>query len=116
MMNLVAFPVRYSEDFAELLSEKMPHDEVRNTNLFSVQRGRKYDKIVRDRSVYAFVNVATGELIKAASFNKPAMNKFGETAGKYFLNTEEDTKVAIFNADQYGGFLYNNYPVRKEAK
>ena len=112
MMDLTPLAVRYSDAFAGMLSEKMPYNEARDTNNFYVLRGRKFDKIVRDSSVYAFVNVATGELIKAASWSKPATNKFGDTAGKYFLNTEEAVKTAILNADQFGGFLYSDYPVR----
>jgi len=112
MTNTTA-TARYSDAFVELLIEKMPRNTVINGDDFAVNHGRKYDKIVRNHSVYAFVNVATGELIKAAGYNKPATNKLGATAGKYFLNTEEGTRTALFNADPYGTFLYSEYIVRE---
>ena len=95
--------------FADLLQEKFSEDT------FTVNRGRKYDKIVHNHSVYAFVNVETGELIKAAGWNAPALNKDKETAGKYFLDTAEGVHIAILNADRFAGFLYSDFKVRIPA-
>lgn len=95
----------FATAFAEALTEKFQDDA------FTVEPGRKYDRIVRRRSVYAFVNRETGELVKAATWSQPAKNKDGNTFEKYFLNTDEGFMTALFNADPYGAFLYNDYRV-----
>jgi len=104
-----------TENFTALLQERFPQETRFSANVFSFQFGRKYNKIIRDNSVFAFVDNETQELIKAASWNKPAFNKDKETAKKYFLDTPENIEIALFNADQYGGFLYSNYAVRIPA-
>lgn len=47
----------------------------------SVERGRKYAKIVRteygSRSVYCFVELSTGNVLKAASWKAPAKHARG---------------------------------------
>jgi hypothetical protein len=46
-----------------------------------VTSGKKYIKIIRDRGVFAFImkedsgNFKKGDVLKAAGFNKPALNK-----------------------------------------
>ena len=45
-----------------------------------VKAGQKYIKIVRDNSVFAFVNINNpkfkkGDIFKAAGYNKPALNQ-----------------------------------------
>ena len=72
---------------------------------YMVLPGRKYDKIVRvpdsgsGRSVYAFVDRETGDLLKADSWKKPA------TGVRY--TGEELLTRAVDEADPYGSFLYN---------
>lgn len=97
-----------SQSFAEALSEKFPDYE------FYVEAGRKFDKIVQrsikyggssQRSVHAFVERSTGDLIKAAGWNAPAKLKSG-WATKFNLVTEFEE--ALESADQFGGYLYQN--------
>lgn len=42
-----------------------------------VKFGRKYAKLTTERSVYAFVDMKTGDIYKAASYNAPAKWKRG---------------------------------------
>lgn len=79
----------------------------------TVESGRKFDKIIldyskeysrhRSRSVHAFVERSTGDLIKAAGWNAPAKIKTG-WATKYNLITDFD--LAVEKADFAGGYLY----------
>jgi len=39
--------------------------------------GRKFAKVVHDRSVYAFVEIATGDIYKPASWSAPAKHARG---------------------------------------
>jgi len=96
--------------FVEALNEKFPVTATWETE-FTFTEGKKYDRIVRNNSVYAFVDRTTNELVKAAGWRTPAKNAHGVTAGKYFLN-EGGFDVAVFNADQYGAFLYQDYLVK----
>ena len=50
----------------------------------TIDRGRKYDKIVRngsERTVHSFVNRETGEVLKAASWKAPAKHARGTIYG-----------------------------------
>ena len=93
--------------FAEALSQKFPDYE------YYVEAGVKFDKIVQrttkyeggQRSVHAFVERATGDLIKAAGWKAPAKIKTG-WATKFNLVTEFEE--AIESADKHGGYLYQN--------
>lgn len=98
----------YALAFAEALNEKFSKDAPL-THPWEVRAGRKFDKLIENHSVYAFVDKETGELIKAAGWETPAKNANGETAGKYFLSTEEGFAIALLNADRYASFLYSSY-------
>lgn len=82
-----------------------------------VESGQKFDRIVissttkfdrerghtGQRSVHAFVERATGALIKSAGWKAPAKIKTG-WATKYNLETEFEKALAV--ADPYGSYLY----------
>lgn len=97
-----------AEAFANALNEKFSNDYE-----FSVEAGIKFDKIVQSykksvngyssRSVHAFVEKSSGDLIKAAGWKTPAKLKSG-WATRYNLITEFDK--AVEEADQFGGYLY----------
>lgn len=91
-----------SMEFAAALDDKFAGQGYE----YLVLAGRKYDKIVRvpygathGSSVYAFVDRQTGDLLKAASWKKPA-------PGVRYYSNELMTR-ALDEADPYGSFLYN---------
>lgn len=81
---------------------------------FTVEHGQKFDRIVMQRrndtqgysrSVHAFVEQATGKLIKAGGWKAPQKDKSG-LAYRYDLSTPEGFKEALNAADWAGGYLY----------
>jgi len=79
---------------------------------FTVEHGQKFDRIVMQRrgdiygrSVHAFVEQATGKLIKAGGWKAPQKDKSG-LAYRYDLSTPEGFKEAVNAADWAGGYLY----------
>lgn len=95
-----------AESFAQGLTDKFPK------YVFSVEAGRKFDKIVMARadatfgrgvSVHAFVDRSNGDLIKPGSWSAPAKWKSG-WAVSYNLVTEFEKAIA--EADWAGGYLY----------
>jgi hypothetical protein len=106
-----------AEKFAYALEAKFNAGEVgkdypRHYTL-EVERGVKFDRIVisstleqfgsGQRMVHAFVERATGAVIKPAGYKAPAKLKSG-WATKYNLITEFEKTLEV--ADQYGGYLY----------
>lgn len=83
--------------------------------IFTVEYGQKYDKIIqkfRDSahisnggSVHAFIERATGKLIKAATWKSPQRDKDG-LAYRYDLSTPYGFNKAITESDPYGSYLY----------
>ena len=43
----------------------------------SFKRGNKYMKVIKDSSVYCFIEIATGDIFKAASYSAPAKHARG---------------------------------------
>lgn len=83
----------------------------------NVEPGAKFDRIViranmsgahdeGQRSVHAFVERATGRLVKPASWRSPAKRKDGSLQSKYDLSDTADFATAVLNADPYGSYLY----------
>ena len=106
----------YANRFAQALEEKFNAQEGRAEYRMTVLSGRKFDKIVTETrydsdrpfsggSVHAFVEKATGLLIKPAGWNAPA--KWGnELASKYDLSDEMEFTIAVHDAHFAGGYLY----------
>ncbi len=107
-----------AEKYAEALEAKFNNPESENkkhfpnhTYTFFVEKGQKFDRIVSTShhsvgdhtSVHAFVERATGALIKPATYKAPAKLKSG-WATKYNLLTEFDKTLEV--ADVHGGYLY----------
>lgn len=99
-----------AESFVHELNAKFP---VVNTwdETFGVLEGKRYDKIVKERdgkarSVHAFVERATGKLIKAAGWNAPAKLASGEFNSQYNLYDSQSFHDAVEAADPYGSYLY----------
>ena len=79
---------------------------------FAVVPGRKFDKILQSYgktghhgSVHAFVERATGKLIKPASWSSPQKGVNG-LAYRYDLSTPEGFARAVEKSDPYGSYLY----------
>jgi hypothetical protein len=97
-----------SNSFADAMSVKFPN------HAFTVEAGRKYDKIVmestrfagHDRSVHAFVIIETGELVKAATWNAPQKNSDGSLAVRYQMSTPTELAAVLEVADWAGSYLY----------
>lgn len=96
-----------SHDFARMLTKKFNDEDHIGFDSLEVVEGRKYDKIVivrdchgvrRADQVFAFIDKATGDLYKPASWKTPAKNK------RY--NGNELLNMAVEDADLYGTFLY----------
>jgi len=96
-----------ADQFAKDATEKF-----NNGYTYYVEKGRRFNKIVMERpqgggrSVWAFVEITTGALIKAATWKAPQKNAKGEFAVRFMLDTDEGYKQAIDAADWTGGFLY----------
>ena len=68
---------------------------------FEIQTGRKYHKIVaKNQGVHAFVNKATGEVFKPASYKAPAKHV------RYDLRRIQQRRECFAKADWAGGYLY----------
>ena len=63
---------------------------------YEVKPGKRFDKIVRENSVYCFVEKGTGDIYKAATFRAPAK---GVRANIF-------DKDSFKKADMYGRWLY----------
>jgi hypothetical protein len=82
--------------------------------VFAVEYGRKFDKVIQQwrntshgtgGSVHAFIERATGKLIKAATWQAPQKDKDG-LAYRYDLSTQEGFEKALSDSDPYGSYLY----------
>ncbi len=67
---------------------------------YSVKKGRRFDKVISENSVYCFVEKDTGNIYKPASWRAP------------YLKGENAIRASIYNkktyekAGPYGGWLY----------
>lgn len=106
----------FANEFAASIEEKFNAEDTYPTQgafEITILEGRVYDKICIKRakysygeSVHAFVNRATGDLIKAASWKAPQKNSDGTLAVRYNLATPEGFKKALERADWTGAYLY----------
>lgn len=95
-----------ARDFTAALDAKLREVEPRYRYTLTV--GRRYAKIIREDtsvtsyggSVYAFIDLDTGGLLKAEGWSKPAKGV------RYDLTDPETFALAVRNADLFGGFLY----------
>jgi hypothetical protein len=68
---------------------------------YEVDGGRKYIRIVSDRSVHSFVDALTGDVYMAAGYAKPMLN-----GARYNLLDEASFADLKAKWDPYGGYLY----------
>lgn len=57
------------------------------------ETGRKYVKMVQARSVYCFIDMKTGDILKAATFSKPA---------KHARSNINDADFGLSGVTEYG--------------
>ena len=68
---------------------------------FTVNKGRRFDKVISNSSVHCFVEKETGNIFKPASWSSPQ------------LKTKTPVRGSIYdvdsyrNADPHGGWLYS---------
>ena len=72
---------------------------------FTIETARKYHKVIMttgggSRSIHAFVDVKTGDVLKAASFKAPAKGV------RYNLLDESSREEMLERADWAGSYLY----------
>ena len=70
------------------------------TGGFQLTTGRKYHKIMWNKSVHAFIDINTGEVYKPASWRGPAKGV------RYDLRIINQREACYANADWSGGYLY----------
>ena len=98
---------RHIEAFCEFATKSARHGEV-----YEIVGGAKYIKIATGpagfhgagRSVHCFVNALTGDVYKAATWHKPALN-----GSRYNLMTLEGRNELERNFEFSSGFLYASY-------
>ena len=111
-----------TEAFALALADKFTRDaEAKGYPLvydIEVEPGRKFDRLVvsytregdprrGQRSCHAFIEKATGRLVKSATWKAPARLVTGELQSKFNLSLPEDYQRVLEVADFAGGYLYN---------
>ena len=94
---------KYCQELCDTLEkrfyEKYPNPS--RDRSFTVKKGRKYYKILEDNcSAHAFIDIQTGDVFKAASWNKPAEGV------RYNLLDEESREYMLKICDWAGGYLY----------
>lgn len=76
---------------------------------YEVEIGSKYIRIVdcsyNSRSVHAFVDRTTGDLLKADGYKRPAKWKDGPATVGSLLDDHAFAEI-LERADRYGGYLY----------
>ena len=108
-----------TEAFAIALADKFTRDsEARGYALtydIEVEPGRKFDRLVMSYvidgrrtggSCHAFIEKATGRLVKSATWKSPARLVTGELQSKFDLSVPEDYQRVLEVADFAGGYLY----------
>jgi len=71
-----------------------------NPEVIKINKGRRFDKVVRGTSVYCFVEKDTGYIFKAAGWRAPQLKTRKPVRGSIY---EPDTYK---EAGPYGGWLY----------
>lgn len=115
---------QYAEDLTKKSARRIAQEQLAGKTysahskpyVFGVEKGQKYDRITQmsghggGLSVHAFVERATGDLIKAAGWKAPAKDKNGKPMARYNLATLAGYRHALHNADDHGSYLYADFP------
>ena len=91
-----------TNEINQLINEYVLHLQTLTKDTVTVAAGHKYAKVIfagqMHRSVHSFVDVNTGDLLKAAGWKAPAKG------ARFNLVREMDKVKAV--ADPYGSYLY----------
>lgn len=90
----------------EVAKERFEKDQIEEP--WRIQKGSKFIKIISGGSVHAFVEIATGKLIKPAGWSAPAYKSDKQLQSKYNLLDDQSFEAVIKDCDQYGSYLYAN--------
>ena len=74
---------------------------VENPDVIKVNKGRRFDKIVKDTSVYCFVEKETGYIFKPATWRAPQLKTKKPVRGSIYETSTYESK-----AGPHGGWLY----------
>ncbi len=67
----------------KIINEYVPNKYVPKKRVLSFTKGRRYAKVVEEgRGVFAFVDLETGDVLKAASWKAPAKHARGNLKDK----------------------------------
>ena len=72
-----------------------------NPDVIKVNKGRRFDKVVKDTSVYCFVEKETGYIFKAATWRAPQLKTKNPVRGSIYETSTYESK-----AGPHGGWLY----------
>lgn len=73
---------------------------------WKTQKGSRFIKVICGGSVHAFVEIATGKLIKPAGWSAPAYKSNNELQSKYNLLDDDSFEIVKKQCDPYGSYLY----------
>lgn len=112
-------PSTIAEYFVKKMNERHAADTPYGVyQCFGVEAGRKYDRIVnmeapssnpsdvKAKSVHAFIDRATGALIKSAGYRAPQKNSDGTLAVRFSMLSDADVEAVVALSDKYGSYLY----------
>lgn len=87
-------------------SARQRHEEWQKQEPWRTQKGSKFIKVICGNSVHAFVEIATGKLIKPAGWSAPAIKSNKQYQSKFNLLDDDSFEQVKKVCDQYGGYLY----------
>lgn len=112
-------PSTIAEYFVKKMNERHATDMSYGVyQCFGVEAGRKYDRIVnmeapssdrsavKAKSVHAFIDRTTGDLIKSAGWRSPQKNSDGTLAVRFSMLSDADVDAVVAVSDKYGSYLY----------
>lgn len=80
-----------------------------------LEEGRKYGRVVAyrknggGRHCIAFIDLATGDVIKAATWKAPQKNADGTPSVRYNLLDDRSFAILLTVLDPYGSYLYKDF-------
>ena len=89
---------RIDEQYGEYYKETLTHSTY---SPVTVNKGRRFDKLIQGSSVYCFVEKSTGNVYKAASWRAPYLKGNTPVRGSIY-----DTDSYWDKSLKYGGWLY----------